>query len=96
MYRPRRKAGYIPANRSVQNSRFRNPWYNGGRSLWRKKGFRVAVGAFTVASMLCSLAASREQTVVFRPLQGIFAAPLAPMSQSVLSDSYPKEPHGCS
>ncbi|MGE3991553.1 DHA2 family efflux MFS transporter permease subunit [Pseudorhodoplanes sp.] len=60
----------------------------------RKKLFLVAVAGFTVASVLCGLAASLEQMVLFRLLQGVFGAPLVPMSQSVLLDSYPKEQHG--
>ncbi|MDI3469814.1 MAG: Inner-membrane proton/drug antiporter (MSF type) of tripartite multidrug efflux system [Pseudolabrys sp.] len=32
--------------------------------------------------------------VLFRLRQGVFGAPLVPMSQSVLLHSYPKEQHG--
>jgi len=60
----------------------------------RKKLFLVTVAGFTIASALCGLAASLEQMVMFRLLQGVFGAPLVPMSQSVLLDSYPKERHG--
>ncbi|MBN9265121.1 MAG: DHA2 family efflux MFS transporter permease subunit, partial [Hyphomicrobium sp.] len=60
----------------------------------RKAVFLGAVAGFTVASVLCGIAASLEQMVLFRLLQGIFGAPLVPMSQSVLLDSYPKEQHG--
>lgn len=60
----------------------------------RKVVFLSAVAGFTVASVLCGMAASLEQMVLFRLLQGIFGAPLVPMSQSVLLDSYPKEQHG--
>ncbi|MGE3709681.1 MAG: DHA2 family efflux MFS transporter permease subunit, partial [Hyphomicrobiaceae bacterium] len=60
----------------------------------RKKLFLVTVIGFTVASVLCGMAASLEQMVIFRLLQGVFGAPLVPMSQSVLLDSYPKEQHG--
>src|SRR5829696_3374761 len=52
------------------------------------------VTGFPAASVLCGMAASLEQMVVFRLLQGVFGAPLVPMSQSVLLDSYPKEKHG--
>lgn len=60
----------------------------------RKRFLLVTVAGFTVASMLCGLAASLEQMVVFRLLQGVFGAPLVPMSQSVLLDYYPKHEHG--
>jgi len=60
----------------------------------RKKLFLVTVAGFTAASVLCGMAASLEQMVLFRLLQGVFGAPLVPLSQSVLLDSYPKEQHG--
>lgn len=60
----------------------------------RKRVFLLSVAGFTVASMLCGMAASLPQMVLFRLLQGVFGAPLVPMSQSVLLDSYPKEKHG--
>jgi DHA2 family multidrug resistance protein len=60
----------------------------------RKKLFLFAVAGFTAASVLCGMAASLEQMVLFRLLQGVFGAPLVPLSQSVLLDSYPREKHG--
>ncbi len=60
----------------------------------RKRIFLAAVAGFTGASVLCGMAGSIEQMVLFRLLQGVFGAPLVPMSQSVLLDSYPKERHG--
>ncbi len=44
--------------------------------------------------MLCGAAVSLGQIVVFRLLQGIFGAPLVPLSQSVLLDAYPPEQQG--
>jgi DHA2 family multidrug resistance protein len=60
----------------------------------RRRLFLASVAGFTAASVLCGMAASLEQMVLFRLLQGVFGAPLVPMSQSVLLDSYPKERHG--
>ena len=60
----------------------------------RKRFFLVAVMGFTAASVLCGMAATLEQMVFFRLLQGVFGAPLVPLSQSVLLDSYPPEKHG--
>lgn len=60
----------------------------------RKAVFIVSVAGFTVASVLCGLATSLEQMVLYRLLQGIFGAPLVPLSQAVLLDSYPREKHG--
>jgi DHA2 family multidrug resistance protein len=60
----------------------------------RKRLFLVAVAGFTVASMLCGMAQSLVQIVLFRILQGMFGAALVPLSQSVLLDIYPKERQG--
>src|SRR4051812_36687734 len=62
--------------------------------LGRKRLFLIAVAGFTIASVLCGIAQSLPQMVLFRLAQGVFGAPLVPMSQSVLLDSYPKEKHG--
>jgi len=60
----------------------------------RKRLFLVSVAGFTVASMLCGMAQSLVQIVLFRILQGMFGAALVPLSQSVLLDIYPKERQG--
>jgi MFS transporter, DHA2 family, multidrug resistance protein len=60
----------------------------------RKPLFLTAVIGFVVTSMLCGAAVSLAQIVVFRLLQGIFGAPLVPLSQSVLLDAYPPEQQG--
>ena len=59
-----------------------------------KRLFLTAVAGFTVASMLCGLANSIVEIVLFRILQGMFGAPLVPLSQSVLLGIYPKERQG--
>jgi len=51
--------------------------------------FLVSVAGFTVASMLCGVAQSLVEIVLFRVLQGIFGAALVPLSQSVLFSIYP-------
>lgn len=60
----------------------------------RKRLFMISVVGFTIASMLCGAAVSLEQMVVFRVLQGAFGAPLVPLSQAVLLDTYPRDKHG--
>src|ERR1700681_4020615 len=60
----------------------------------RKPLFLTAVIGFIVTSMLCGAAVSLGQIVVFRLLQGIFGAPLVPLSQAVLLDAYPPEQQG--
>ena len=60
----------------------------------RKKLFIVCAAGFTLASMLCGVAQSIEQMVLFRLLQGVFGAALVPLSQSVMLDAYPIEQRG--
>jgi DHA2 family multidrug resistance protein len=59
-----------------------------------KNLFLVAIAGFTVASMLCGMAQSLTQIVLFRVLQGAFGASLVPLSQTVLLGSYPRERQG--
>src|SRR3977135_255056 len=59
--------------------------------LGRKRLFQIAVAGFTAASVLCGLAATLPEMVLFRLVQGLFGASLVPLSQAVLLDSYPKE-----
>jgi MFS transporter, DHA2 family, multidrug resistance protein len=56
--------------------------------------FLICVAGFTVASMLCGMAESLIQIVLFRILQGMFGAALVPLSQSVLLGIYPPERQG--
>jgi DHA2 family multidrug resistance protein len=60
----------------------------------RRRLLLNAIAGFTLASMLCGLAQSLTQIVLFRVLQGAFGAALVPLSQSVLLDIYPKESQG--
>ena len=60
----------------------------------RKRLFLASVAGFTIASMLCGMAQSLAQIVLFRILQGLFGAALVPLSQSVLLDIYPNERQG--
>ncbi|MBV8752366.1 MAG: DHA2 family efflux MFS transporter permease subunit [Hyphomicrobiales bacterium] len=60
----------------------------------RKNLFLVCVGGFTVASMLCGIAESLAQMVVFRLLQGMFGAALVPLSQATMLDLYPIQQRG--
>jgi len=59
-----------------------------------KKLFVICVICFTVASLLCGIAQSIEQMVLFRLLQGMGGAALVPLSQSVLLNSYSPEERG--
>ena len=55
----------------------------------RKRFFLVCLAGFTVASMLCGMAGSLAEMVLFRLLQGVFGAALVPLSQSIMLDIYP-------
>jgi DHA2 family multidrug resistance protein len=59
-----------------------------------KKLFVVCVAGFTVASMLCGIAQSIEEIVLYRVVQGMFGAALVPLSQTVMLDIYPPERRG--
>lgn len=61
--------------------------------LGRKRLFLLAIGGFTVFSLLCGAANSLEAEILFRALQGCFGAFLIPLSQSLMLDNYPKEQH---
>ena len=54
----------------------------------------ISVAGFTLTSMSCGVAQSLPQIVLFRLLQGVFGAPLVPLSQTVLMNVYPKEKQG--
>ena len=59
-----------------------------------KQLFIVSVGGFTVASMLCGMAQSLVQIVLFRVMQGLFGAALVPLSQTVLMNINSRERQG--
>jgi DHA2 family multidrug resistance protein len=60
----------------------------------RKNLFIACLVGFTVTSMLCGVAGSLSQMVVYRLLQGMFGAALVPLSQSTMLDIYPVEQRG--
>lgn len=60
----------------------------------RKRLFSLSVVGFTIASVLCGIATSLDELVLFRLLQGVFGAGLVPLSQAVLLDTFPREQHG--
>ena len=60
----------------------------------RKTLFIACLAGFTFASVLCGLAKSLDQMVMFRLLQGAFGAGLVPLSQATMLDLYPLEQRG--
>ena len=59
-----------------------------------KRILLISIFGFTASSVLCGIAMSLGQMVLYRISQGMFGAALVPLSQSVLLDINPKERHG--
>ncbi|MCG8545801.1 MAG: MFS transporter, partial [Alphaproteobacteria bacterium] len=59
----------------------------------RKFIFVVSIGGFTISSLLCASATTLEELVLYRVLQGILSAPILPLSQAIMLDTYPRERH---
>ena len=60
----------------------------------RRTLFLWSVAAFTAASVLCGIASSLEEMVLFRMIQGAAGAFIAPLGQAYLLDVWPPEKHG--
>ncbi len=60
----------------------------------RKAVYVTAISGFTLTSLLCGLAGSLEQMVLFRILQGCFGASLVPLAQATMLDANPPEKRG--
>jgi DHA2 family multidrug resistance protein len=60
----------------------------------RRKVFLSSIVGFTVTSAMCGLAGSLEELVFYRMLQGFMSAPLLPVSQAIMLDTYPRRLHG--
>ena len=56
--------------------------------------FLFSVGGFIIASMLCGVSANLTQMVIFRILQGVCAAFIGPLSQTILLDINPPDRAG--
>jgi DHA2 family multidrug resistance protein len=56
----------------------------------RKRLFLISIGAFAAMSVLCGMATSLPQMVVFRVLQGFAGASMMPLSQATLLDLWPR------
>jgi DHA2 family multidrug resistance protein len=64
------------------------------RRFGRKRVLLSAIGGFVIASILCGLAQSLGQIILFRLLQGLAGAALVPLSQGIILDSYSVEERG--
>ena len=62
--------------------------------LGRKNFYIISILIFTIASMLCGMAKSLGEMVVFRALQGAGGGGILPISQAIMMESFPKERRG--
>jgi DHA2 family multidrug resistance protein len=62
--------------------------------LGRKRYFLICIGMFGICSLLCGIASSLPQLIVFRLLQGFFGGGLQPNQQSIILDTFPPEKRG--
>lgn len=60
----------------------------------RKRLFVISLFGFAACSVLSGNASSIEEILVYRALQGMFSAPVVPVSQAVMLDAYPRRLHG--
>ncbi len=60
----------------------------------RRRLCNTCVLGFGLASLGCGLADSLAELVLFRVLQGAIGAPLVPLSQAIVLDTYAKSRHG--
>ena len=52
-----------------------------------------SIGVFTLATMLCGMAQSLESLVFWRIIQGGSGAPVVPLSQTILLNTFPRRQH---
>jgi DHA2 family multidrug resistance protein len=67
-------------------------WFN--QKVGRRAVFLASIAGFTITSLMCASAETLTQLVIFRTLQGFASAPLLPVAQSIMLDTYPRERHG--
>jgi DHA2 family multidrug resistance protein len=60
----------------------------------RRNMLLACVAGFSLASLLCGLATTLPQLIVFRVLQGLAGGGLQPLAQAILFETFPKEKHG--
>jgi DHA2 family multidrug resistance protein len=60
------------------------------QKIGRKTMFLASIAGFTAASILCGIATSLPELVIFRLLQGIAGASMMPLSQATMLDIYPQ------
>jgi MFS transporter, DHA2 family, multidrug resistance protein len=64
------------------------------RRFGRKPFFLVSLALFTASSVLCGFAWNLQALLLFRVLQGLGGGGMVPVSQAILSSSFPPEKRG--
>ncbi len=67
-------------------------WITG--RIGRKRTYLGSLIGFTICAILSGSATSLPEILIYRALQGVFSAPVIPISQALMLDSYPPEKHG--
>ncbi len=62
--------------------------------LGRRNYFLISIAVFTISSVLCGMATSLLQLILFRVMQGLAGGGLQPCSQGILLDTFPPEKQG--
>jgi DHA2 family multidrug resistance protein len=65
-----------------------------GNRFQRKRFLLFCIFLFTVSSLMCGLSVSLPMLLVMRVLQGIGGGAMAPISQAILMESFPKAKQG--
>jgi DHA2 family multidrug resistance protein len=60
----------------------------------RRRMLLFCVAGFSLASLLCGMATTLPQLIVFRVFQGLAGGGLQPLAQAILFETFPKEKHG--
>src|SRR5580704_5208158 len=63
-------------------------------NLGRRRYFLISIAVFTISSVLCGMARSLNQLILFRVVQGLAGGGLQPSSQGILLDTFPPEKQG--
>jgi DHA2 family multidrug resistance protein len=67
-------------------------WFS--QRIGRRQVFLLSIIGFTISSLLCASATGLGDLVLYRMVQGFVSAPLLPISQAIMLDTYPRERHG--
>src|ERR1700694_2475553 len=62
----------------------------------RRQYYSIAIIGFTIASMLCGIAGSIQELILFRIIQGLFGGGLVATGQAALRDTFPRHLLGAS